>query len=250
MGLILHIPHSSKKIPQKYLPSFLVPKKRLEEELLKMTDHFTDDLFNFNHPAITRIRFPVSRLLVDPERFENDKDEPMSKIGMGCIYEMTYDKKPLKEIHCKRDELIKTFYLPHHEEFTSIVEKSLKSNNQVLIIDCHSFPKFPLPYEFNQEMDRAEICIGTDDFHTPPSLRDKFINQFENLGFSVAVNEPFAGAIVPLKFYKIDQRVRTLMIEVRRDLYMNEKTGEKLRGFVKLRDSLEKMILEVYEKHD
>ena len=40
------------------------------------------------------------------------------------------------------------------------------------------------------------------------------------------------------------------MIEVRRDLYMNEKTGEKLRGFVKLRDSLEKMILEVYEKHD
>ena len=191
MGLILHIPHSSKKIPQKYLPTFLVSDKRLEKELLRMTDHFTDDLFDFDHPAITRIRFSVSRLLVDPERFENDKEESMSKKGMGCIYKKTYDNKPLKEGDCQRDELIKTFYSPHHEEFTSIVKNSLKSNNQVLIIDCHSFPKFPLKYEYNQEMDRAEICIGTDEDHTPTSLKDEFINQFRNLGFSVAVNKPF-----------------------------------------------------------
>ena len=249
MGLILHIPHSSKKIPQKYLPNFLVSEKRLEEELLRMTDHFTDDLFNFDHPGITRIRFPVSRLLVDPERFENDEEESMSKKGMGCIYEKTYDNKPLKEGHRKRDELINTFYRPHHEEFSSIIENSLKSNNQVLIIDCHSFPKYPLQYESHQEMDRAEICIGTDNFHTPTSLKNDFINQFEKLGFSVAVNDPFSGAIVPKKFYKRDSRARSLMIEVRRDLYMNEKTGKKLRGFAKLHDSLEKVILEVYEKH-
>ena len=98
-------------------------------------------------------------------------------------------------------------------------------------------------------MDRAEICIGTDNFHTPTSLKNDFINQFEKLGFSVAVNDPFSGAIVPKKFYKRDSRARSLMIEVRRDLYMNEKKGKKLRGFAKLHDSLEKVILEVYEKH-
>ena len=110
------------------------------------------------------------------EDFENDEEESMSKKGMGCIYEKTYDNKPLKEGHRKRDELINTFYRPHHEEFSSIIENSLKSNNQVLIIDCHSFPKYPLEYESNQEMDRAEICIGTDNFHTPTSLKNDFIN--------------------------------------------------------------------------
>ena len=44
-------------------------------------------------------------------------------------------------------------------------------NNKVLIIDCHSFPKYPLPYELNQQTDRPEICIGTDSFHTSEKLR-------------------------------------------------------------------------------
>ena len=50
-------------------------------------------------------------------------------------------------------------------------------------------------------------------------------------GFRVGMNRPFAGALVPNAYYGRDQRVQSVMIEVRRDLYMNERTGDRLPRF-------------------
>ena len=61
------------------------------------------------------------------------------------------------------------------------------------------------------------------------ALLDFAKSAFEKAGFEVAINTPFAGAITPSKFYEKDSRVSSLMIEVRRDLYMDETTG-RLRG--------------------
>jgi hypothetical protein len=36
----------------------------------------------------------------------------------------------------------------------------------------------------------------------------------------VAVNEPFAGTYVPLEFYESNPRVTSIMVEIRRDLYI------------------------------
>jgi N-formylglutamate amidohydrolase len=73
-----------------------------------------------------------------------------------------------------------------------------------------------------------------DDYHTPDDLRDTAVDLFRSAGFSVAVNSPFAGAMVPMEFYRLDKRVLALMIEMRRDLYMDEGTAEKLPGFQKV----------------
>jgi hypothetical protein len=45
------------------------------------------------------------------------------------------------------------------------------------------------------------------------------------------VNRPFAGALVPNAYYGLDRRVQSVMIEVRRDLYMDERTGDRLPRF-------------------
>jgi hypothetical protein len=42
---------------------------------------------------------------------------------------------------------------------------------------------------------------------------------------------PFAGALVPMRFYGKDLRVRALMIEVRRGLYMDERSGARGPAF-------------------
>jgi N-formylglutamate deformylase len=248
MSIILHIPHASKYIPDKYLKYFTLSKKDLEIELLKMTDHFTDELFDISCSNIHQLKFPLSRLLVDVERFEEDELEPMFKVGMGCIYEKTHDGKSLKLVKDIKDELINKFYKTHHENFTKIVDAKLKQNNKVLIIDCHSFPKYPLPYELNQEMDRPEICIGTDNFHTSEKLKNLFGELFEGLNFTVKYNEPFKGSIVPLKFYNKEKRVQSIMIEVRRDLYMNEQSSEKNGYFVEIQNKLNLNIYEVLNK--
>ena len=245
MSIVLHIPHASKYIPEEYLKYFTLSKKDLEIEILKMTDHFTNELFDVSCHNIQLLKFPISRLLVDVERFERDELEIMSKVGMGCIYEKTHDGKSLKNVEHIKEELITNFYKIHHANFAKIVDKKLIKNNKVLIIDCHSFPKFPLPYELNQNINRPEICIGTDNFHTSEKLKNLFIEFFKEFNFTIKFNDPFNGSIVPHKYYYKDRRVQSVMIEVRRDLYMDEQTEKKSSNFNEIKNILKKIIIKI-----
>ena len=230
--MIFHVPHSSTNIPNEYLSLFFLDPQELQTELLLMTDHFTDELFL---PSVTEhdsyIKFPVSRLLVDPERFPNDEQEEMSKVGMGAIYTRTNDGKPLKEDKSKRDELLTRYFHEHHRVLTNQVRESLQFTGSALILDCHSFPQHPLPYELDQAPVRPQICIGVDEFHTPERLTQSLTSLFSAEGLTVAINAPFAGSIVPMDYYQTEQQVQSVMIEVRRDIYMNESTGKKTQNF-------------------
>ena len=77
--LVLHIPHSSTVIPDRVRPTLLLTDAEVRQELLRMTDAHTDELFRCD--GIASVRFSVSRIVVDPERFENDAAEIMSKVG-------------------------------------------------------------------------------------------------------------------------------------------------------------------------
>ncbi len=116
----------------------------------------------------------------------------------------------------------------------SAVEGCLSDYDTCLILDCHSFASRPLSFELDQEPDRPDICIGTDDFHTPPALTDELEKFFHSFGWCVSINRPFSGTYVPLRFYKKDRRVMSVMIEIRRDRYMNESTGQKTISFEKV----------------
>lgn len=97
--MIFHLPHSSFHIPSDLRSTLLLEDQELEAELRVMTDAFTDDLIG-SHSTDTDmvVTFPVSRLVVDPERFLDDAQEEMSKIGMGVIYQRTSSAgEPLKQ---------------------------------------------------------------------------------------------------------------------------------------------------------
>jgi hypothetical protein len=91
------------------------------------------------------------------------------------------------------------------------------------------------------------ICIGTDLFHTPPSVRDAIIAAAEGEGYSVAVDAPFAGAVVPLSSYQQDRRILSVMIEVNRRLYMDERTGQKRNDFGTVRAAVGRLIVAAAE---
>jgi N-formylglutamate deformylase len=229
---ILHIPHDSIEIPDEYRVDFCITDDELNREIIAMTDMHTADLYDA--PNTTKVIFPVSRLLVDAERFPDDVDEPMAARGMGMLYTVGSKLQSLRDKpdNNKREELKSRYYDVHHEELTSIVDESLTNNRKAMIIDCHSFPSRPLPYEMidNTEL-RAEICIGTDLFHTPDSVKNELKNYFISKGYSVSIDDPFAGALTPLKHYGQTKDVMAVMYEVRRDLYMDEVTGEKNNKF-------------------
>ena len=217
---VIHIPHSSRQIPEKYRDQFTIDDKSLNVELDKLTDHFTDSMVEGVEG--TKVIFPYSRLLVDVERFVDDALEPMSERGMGVIYSNGHALNNIRRnlTDEEKKELL-GLYWEHHNLLEKSVDDALKQFNKCLIIDLHSYPRLKLPYEPNDGV-RPELCIGTDNFHTPDNLVSEITSIASKHKLDVALDTPFAGTLVPLKHYGKEPKVNSVMLEIRRDQYMDE----------------------------
>jgi N-formylglutamate deformylase len=94
-------------------------------------------------------------------------DQELAAVGMGALYERTSSGDPLRNHPSleNRDALIQRFYVPHHKQLNDATRNELDRSGSALILDCHSFPSVPLPYERDQDPNRPDICIGADSFH-------------------------------------------------------------------------------------
>jgi len=243
--MILHIPHSSRNIPAALRGQFLLDDSALGDELARVTDAFTDELFDC--PEACRVIFPVSRLVVDVERFPHDRDEPMSGAGQGMIYTRTCLGEPLRrELSEEERNILKSeYYVRHHELLRRAVLDELLARGKALIVDCHSFPSRPLPCDAGQDENRPDFCIGTDAFHTPPALLQVVDSAVRGRGYSVGVNSPYSGTLVPSAYYRKNPNVWSVMIEANRKLYMDEKAGPKLPGFQSVKDRIQAVLKEL-----
>ena len=193
--VVLHIPHDSTVIPDEVRSQFLLTDPDLAVALRRMTDHLTHALFAEPCGEATVVRAPVSRLVVDVERFPDDAREPMAARGMGAVYEVTSHPAPLRRRLSpeERQALMRAWYHPHHEQLELAVAAVVDRHGRCVVIDWHSFPSLALPYErADTEVARPDICIGTDDFHTSNALVEAFVSAFRCQGWSVSVNEPFS----------------------------------------------------------
>jgi N-formylglutamate deformylase len=235
--IVLHIPHASRVIPPEERAAILLDDEALERELLAMTDAWTGDLIEMAEIyKVRRVIAPVSRLIYDVERFRDDAEETMVERGMGAVYTRTSDGRPLRQVTpAERERILRTYYDPHHAALTKAVDEALAEADACLIIDVHSFPSKPLPYEPDQSPDRPEICIGFDDFHGAFLADGGWDAACRHARFQGAANRPFSGSIVPAKHWQRNRNVLSAMIEIRRDLYMDEETGRKLDRFDEIR---------------
>ena len=150
---------------------------------------------------------------------------------MGAVYTKTSSGEPLRRITAEeREGLLRRHYDPNHRRLTAAVEAKLQTHGRCLIVDGHSFHPTPLPYEPDQAPDRPDFCIGTDPYHTPRDLSEAVLRFLRRNGYSVELNRPYAGSMVPLKQYQRDKRVSSIMIEVNRRLYM-DLCGERGSSF-------------------
>lgn len=244
--ILIHVPHSSTFIPPEEKHFFL--KDDLSDEIMKMTDLYTDELFSCGRDMLT---FPVSRLVCDVERFRDDGDEPMAEKGMGLAYTKCADGAPLRNVSPqKRAAIVRKYYDPYHESFTDMVNEKLHECGKCVIIDGHSFSAEQLPYETDPL--RPDFCIGTDSFHTPVKLLHTCVTFLRSCGFKVAVNRPFSGTIVPVEHLHSDINVDSIMIEVNRRLYVDS-SGNKTDMFPVIErviNSLVEQIEEIYDCKD
>ncbi|UUU35127.1 N-formylglutamate amidohydrolase [Streptomyces sp. CA-210063] len=247
--VLLHVPHSSRVIPAAVRDGIVLDDAALERELDHITDGHTDRIAEqaADRSAVRPWRFvnQLSRLVIDPERFPDEREE-MLAVGMGAVYTRTTHGEVLRAagpdgLPLGGQPLIDGYFHPYADAMTDAVTDRLDAVGRAVVIDVHSYPTGPLPYELHGDGPRPPVCLGSDAFHTPPGLLGAAEDAFAGFG-GTGVNSPFGGAYVPLTYYGHDRRVTALMIEIRRDVYMAEPGGAAGPGLGRLADALARLV--------
>lgn len=237
--VILHIPHSSINIP--LIDGYVTSKKVLRQEILRYTDWYTDDLFYSKDDIMIVADF--SRIFCDPERFSDDNKEIMSQFGMGVLYEKNDEGQIIRNVSpALRQKILINYYWKHHKKLYEAVKCEIQKSSSALIIDCHSFPNLPFLRDLNQSPNRPDFNIGTDTYHTSQNLIDVSIKFFNVKGYSLGVNWPYKGSLVPYEYYKKNKNVQTIMLEVNRKLYLNNATNVKSEKYHEIKNIIRKFI--------
>ena len=226
--LILHIPHSSDNIPFK--DGYVVDETFLNNEILKLTDWYTDDLFHSDTDEMIIANF--SRIFCDPERFSEDEHEEMASVGMGVLYEKTDDNLLMRKItHELRTKILDEYYWVHHQKLNNAVNQQLEKYGKAIIIDCHSMSDIPFIRDKDQYTKRTDYSIGIDSIHTSDELLQTTLNFFSDRGIEVAINSPYSGTLVPMEHYQKNENVQSIMIEVNRKIYLNDNSNVKSENY-------------------
>lgn len=224
--VLLHVPHAGTDVPAWTRPHLLLDDAALAAEIAALTDHRTDRIAA---AAAARARVrpwalvnPVSRFVVDVERFPDEREE-MAAAGMAAVYTHgTRGQRIRADDRTHRAALLAAFHAPWAAAVEQAVAGRIAATGRCVLLDVHSYPPDPLPYELHGDGPRPPICLGTDPVHTPPWLVDAARAAF---GDGVALDTPFSGAYVPLPRYGVDIRVSALMVEIRRDSAEQAVTG-------------------------
>ncbi len=237
--IVLHIPHSSAVIPD--FEGYVSTEDEIQQEIIKLTDWYTDDLFDSK--SDDKIIASFSRIFCDVERFADDEHEVMAKFGMGVLYEKCDNGNQLRTVNQKlKLDVLNNYYWVHHKSLNDAVKDHLKQTQSCIILDCHSFPSSPLTRALIQNRNTPDFNIGTDPYHTPSNLIEASQDFFKSRGLSLGVDTPYSGSIVPMEYYQKEPRVSSIMLEVNRRLYLKEPTNKKSEGYCTTKDIVQDYI--------
>lgn len=245
-SIVLHIPHSGTEFfgdDVKYKDTFI-------QNARSVIDWHTDKLFSpdTENNKITPIVFPFCRTVCDVERMI---DDPMEEKNLGICYDSHFlmptngffkieGSKSIERYRMKDISL--RHYLAHHHKMEDI----LLQNKGALLIDCHSFSPHRTVINSedlrDSEISEVDICIGYNEDKSKPKdfVIQTIRNHFASFGYRVAINTPFSNA----KTFNSVTEYKSVMIEVNKNLYMNESTLEPNDNF----DNLHRQILALYDK--
>jgi N-formylglutamate amidohydrolase len=121
---------------------------------------------------------------------------------------------------------IATYWMPYHTTLVGLLQHTHQQHGQCLLLDLHSMPD-------TTESNMVDFVLG--DRHGTACARhitDRAEQTLRALGYSTARNTPYAGAYITQQYGHPSKNCHALQIEMRRSLYMTEKTRTpRMRAF-------------------
>lgn len=170
-------------------------------------------------------------------------DSEKAAAGIGLIWRINQENVDIYKRKLSVDEVnhrINTYWQPYHDSLKGLINDVRQRHGKVVHINCHSMPK--VSNESSKEgpgVIRPEFCLGDRHGTTcDPALVALTKSTLEELGYAVSVNEPYAGVELVRAYSDPSDGRHSLQVEIRRDLYMDEKTFEKSSNYNKLKSDL------------
>jgi N-formylglutamate amidohydrolase len=225
-SVLVHVPHASDVVPSD--EAYLIDT-RVERNIV--TDWYTDDLITADQSIV----FPFSRVYCDVERFE---DDPLDAVGQGVYYTKTLAGGALRVKTDASFRQVMALYHGHHRALVAAIQTALV-HAPVCLVDAHSYSDYQARMTGHAE--RPDICLGTDPDHTPTTVVEQLEALFTEAGYSVALNRPYAGTMIP-QTVRGHRDFSALMVEINKRVYLTDGDAravpEPSQGYASLKQVL------------
>ncbi len=255
--LVLNSPHSGRVYPD----VFLAQSKLDPMTLRRSEDAFVDDLFldcvSLGIPLM-RAHFPRAWLDVNREPFELDPRMFDGRLpafanirslrvagGLGTIPRIVGEAQ---EIYARRlpveeaSSRIEDVYKPYHRALRGLTSQAFKVFGMSVLIDCHSMPSSAFAGRQGDKF-KSDFVLG-DRYgaSAAPQLVEAAERVLRQCGYEVQRNRPYAGGFITESYGNPIAHNHALQIEIRRDLYMDERLLQPSARFAGLAADLRRMI--------
>ena len=243
--ILFDSPHSGRYYPDDFGASATLANLRRGE------DAYVDELIgNAASLGITVLLANYPRCYIDVNRTVLDIDaellaEPWpgdlaptekSRRGLGLIRRYVVPGVPVYDRLLSVAEIqrrIETVYRPYHEALRAALEGLLARHGRVWHINWHSMKSVGNAMTPDGEgAVRPDFVVG--DLRGRSSgreLTDMVVGVLRGMGYSVAVNEPYAGGTILAEVGDPTRGIHSIQIEMNRGLYLDELLTEKAAGF-------------------
>lgn len=252
--LVVSVPHAGTLIPEAELHRYALSTAALAADV----DLFVDRLYAAA-PALgaTLISTPVSRFVVDLNRFEDDLC-PSVVLGAtrntaagyygnrGVIWGVStrgdsiYRMPLSREVHADR---IEAFYAPYHARLAEELERARSTFGFAVLLDAHSMPSVAKTAHTDAGERRADIVPGdVMGVSCAPALTQCVVDFWQAQGRTVALNKPYRGGAITRRYGRPAEGLHAIQLELNRGLYMDEVACAPSDGFAQLADACSALV--------
>ncbi|MBW1703824.1 MAG: N-formylglutamate amidohydrolase [Deltaproteobacteria bacterium] len=228
LPFVISLPHCSSRVPGEIRSTFALSDKQIEES----TDVGTKEIFG-SIPAKAVVSARWSRLLVDLNR---GPDQLNSK---GVIALKDYHGRVIYREDCIPDKQeterrLKKYYRPFHDHLRAALDdKDIKG-----LFDCHSLNGIGPLEAPDAGKKRRDIILSNNGDETgdqnpalgkttcPAETLYMIREAFRGAGFSVSINNPYAGGFITTHYGGIFSGTGRIAVqmEINQDLYLEPGT--------------------------
>ena len=258
--IVFASPHSGRDYSDDFLKSSVLDGRVIRSSEDAHVDQLIDFVPEMGAPLLLA---KVPRAYVDMNRAADELDPALindvqsraqnARItsGLGVIPRVVSNARAIyRGKLSKQDALarIDQYWTPYHLALKRLLARAHDRFGYSLLMDMHSMPHDAVAHLGNSNK-RIEVVLG-DRYGSSAdiALGDLIEKAFENNGFRVSRNVPFAGAYITQHYGQPEQSKHVVQVEIDRTLYLDEGSVKPSENFEVMKTRLRGVLGEVIEQ--